>query len=92
MKCMYDMGLASLLSNTKYVIMCIGVGPTTCPRSLIPKRKTVPSFLSPYMDVGLRIMYSMCLVQYRPHVTIQATVVRHAPELQCESMYPTRRE
>ena len=35
MKCMYDTRLAWLL--TSYFIMCIGVGPTTCPRYLISR-------------------------------------------------------
>ena len=42
--------------------MLIGVSLTTCPRSLIPgipKGKTGPSLLTPYMDVELSIIYSM---------------------------------
>ena len=60
--------------------------------SYISKRKTGPSFLTPHFDVGLRITYSMWWIQHRPHLTIQAAVVRHAPELQCKGIYDTRRE
>ena len=39
--------------------------------SHIPKPKTGPCILTPYMDVGLRIMNSMWWIPHRPHPTIQ---------------------
>ena len=60
--------------------------------SHIPKRKTGPSLLRTYVDFGLRIMYWMWWIQHWPHLTIQAAVVRHAPELQFKVMYDTQHE
>ena len=57
--------------------------------SHIPKHKTGTSLLTPYMDVGLIIMYMMNTASSTPNY-IQADVVQHAPELQCKSMYDTR--
>ena len=60
------------------------------PLSHIPQRKTGRSLLTPYMGVGLRIMYSMWWIQHRLHLTIQAAVVWHAPEFHCKGVYDTR--
>ena len=85
MKCMYDTRLAWLL--TQYFIICIGVGPTTCPRSLI-SRNGRQGLLSPYiyMDLVLKTTQSMWWIQHRPRLirTTQAAAVRHAPETQCK--------
>ena len=56
MKCMYDTRITWLKVIFQYVHRC---SPKICPRSHIPKHKAGPSLVTPYVHVGLRIMYSM---------------------------------
>ena len=45
---------------------------------------------NPYFFVGTIALYSIWSIRHRLHLTIQAAVVRHAPELQRKSMYRTK--
>ena len=73
------------------------VHPTKCPRSIIyPERFLVCQHRMWTTDwepcTSRHVMCSMSWIQHRPHITLQAAVVRHAPELQCNGMYDTRHE